>query len=158
MQPLQALAPFNPPLVVSRARFQCTVRVLLDGKALPSSRGAWIRTAIALPFWSPSKFCIQMTSRARDNADVPANMVEATEGMLLNVDKAASHIKQLRQFGIQIAIDDSGTGYSSLSHLGALEADCIKIDKSFISVIGYGVRSGSRCRAHCRNGRTCSQA
>ncbi|CAD6557096.1 putative cyclic di-GMP phosphodiesterase PdeC [Paraburkholderia kirstenboschensis] len=63
-------------------------------------------------------------------------MVEATEGGLLNVNRANRIIQRLRELDISVAIDDFGTGYSSLSYRGALEAAYLKIDKSFVSAIG----------------------
>ncbi|WP_041275105.1 EAL domain-containing protein [Desulfotomaculum nigrificans] len=48
-----------------------------------------------------------------------------------NTQNIISALKQLKEMGIQIAMDDFGKGYSSLSHLRQLPIDKIKIDRSF---------------------------
>jgi diguanylate cyclase (GGDEF)-like protein len=63
-----------------------------------------------------------------------------------NRDTAITILNSLRETGIQIAIDDFGTGYSSLSYLQELPFDRIKIDKSFIDLIGAGGNSEKICR------------
>lgn len=40
-----------------------------------------------------------------------------------------------KKLNVRIALDDFGTGYSSLAHLRTLNADTIKIDRSFVSDI-----------------------
>jgi len=52
-------------------------------------------------------------------------MVEATEGVFLDVNRVRNNICLLRDLGIQVAIDDFGTGYSSLGYLGSLQVDCL---------------------------------
>ncbi len=42
-------------------------------------------------------------------------------------------MKQLRELGLRIAIDDLGTGFSSLSRLRDLPIDLVKIDRSFVA-------------------------
>ncbi|WP_147634316.1 putative bifunctional diguanylate cyclase/phosphodiesterase [Treponema pectinovorum] len=62
---------------------------------------------------------------------------EITESVLIRSFEVAKFvITQLKELGITIALDDFGTGYSSLSYLRLLPLDVVKIDKSFIDIIG----------------------
>ncbi len=63
-----------------------------------------------------------------------------------NPDAAINILNVLRDAGVQVAIDDFGTGYSSLSYLQQMPFDLIKIDKSFIDMIGAGGSSENICR------------
>ncbi len=59
--------------------------------------------------------------------------LELTESALMEYSRdAAAVLMRLREYSIQIAIDDFGVGYSSLSYLVQLPIDQIKIDRNFI--------------------------
>jgi diguanylate cyclase (GGDEF)-like protein len=61
---------------------------------------------------------------------------ELTESVvMINVALAISKMKQLREQGIRISIDDFGTGFSSLSYLKYFPVDILKIDRSFVKDI-----------------------
>ena len=63
--------------------------------------------------------------------------VEITETTLMtNSELGMNNLKLIKDAGISLSIDDFGTGYSSLSYLNALDADELKIDRSFILGIG----------------------
>jgi diguanylate cyclase (GGDEF)-like protein/PAS domain S-box-containing protein len=63
--------------------------------------------------------------------------LEITESSLVtNADAAARSLARLRAAGVRICIDDFGTGYSSLAYLHSLPIDGLKIDRSFISLLG----------------------
>ena len=47
-------------------------------------------------------------------------------------------LKKLQNYNIAIALDDFGTGYANIGYLGRLHVDIIKIDRCFISKIGFG--------------------
>ena len=59
--------------------------------------------------------------------------LEVTESCLgADPERAKRSIKELRDRGIRISIDDFGVGYSSMSQLLELPIDELKIDKSFV--------------------------
>lgn len=63
-------------------------------------------------------------------------IIEITETTLMRDLKATVEIlKQLREAGIRLSIDDFGTGHSSLAQLRGLPVDEIKIDKSFVMTL-----------------------
>ena len=65
--------------------------------------------------------------------------VELTESMMMdNPEKVIKILKRLEDMGVTIAIDDFGTGYSSLSYLQSFPVNVVKIDRSFVQVIGEG--------------------
>lgn len=66
------------------------------------------------------------------------NMIclEMTETILLkSIESGITVVEKLRNFGVNVAIDDFGSGYSSLQHFKELPIDIIKIEKKFIDNI-----------------------
>ncbi|BBI35423.1 putative bifunctional diguanylate cyclase/phosphodiesterase [Cohnella abietis] len=62
--------------------------------------------------------------------------LEVTESMMIeSMDLVADKLTRLKEYGINIALDDFGRGFSSLSHLMRLPITTLKIDKSFIEHI-----------------------
>jgi c-di-GMP phosphodiesterase len=64
---------------------------------------------------------------------VVLEVTERTE--LPDLNKAALVVKQLREFGFRVAMDDVGVGHSGLSQMKGLGANTIKIDKFFVDTI-----------------------
>lgn len=60
-------------------------------------------------------------------------ITERTE--LPDLKKAALVVKELRELGFRVAMDDVGVGHSGLSQMKGLGANTIKIDKFFIDTI-----------------------
>jgi diguanylate cyclase (GGDEF)-like protein/PAS domain S-box-containing protein len=61
--------------------------------------------------------------------------LEITEGILADAIQSEQKLRQLKNLGFMISVDDFGTGFSSLSYLKRFQLDEIKIDKSFIDGI-----------------------
>jgi diguanylate cyclase (GGDEF)-like protein len=64
----------------------------------------------------------------------PSQLVlELTESMLMeDADESIEMLIELKEMGIQLAVDDFGAGYSSLTYLSKFPVDELKIDQSFV--------------------------
>lgn len=59
--------------------------------------------------------------------------IELTESLLLqDIEVGIKILRNMKQLGVQVSIDDFGTGFSSLSYLKRLPVDKLKIDQSFV--------------------------
>ena len=63
--------------------------------------------------------------------------LEITERVVLDkAGPARETIERLRRLGVRFTIDDFGTGNSSLNRIGAFPVSTLKIDQSFVQVLG----------------------
>ena len=87
------------------------------------------------------QFLADVRTVLRDSKLDPRRLIlEVTEGAIAETKSAVELLEQLRKLGIRIAIDDFGTGYSALGRLSSLPIDHIKIDRSFVEVLGRSER------------------
>ncbi|MBN8487461.1 MAG: EAL domain-containing protein, partial [Burkholderiales bacterium] len=109
--------------------------------------GAWRRAglpAVAVAVNLTPDFCLdagmadEVLEACRRHDVSPAMLeVEIVETALLEEGPAVQHnLQALRRQGVRIAVDDFGTGYSALSYLHRFEIDHLKIDRSFVALIG----------------------
>ena len=77
----------------------------------------------------------------RHGVDPGALCLEITETALIGeVADVQEVLAGLTATGVRIALDDFGTGYSTLVHLQRLNADVLKIDRSFVEQISRSRR------------------
>ncbi len=63
--------------------------------------------------------------------------LEMTEGLLMeDTETAHRGLRNLKDIGVRISIDDFGTGHSCLSYLRRFPIDVLKIDRSFVNEVG----------------------
>jgi EAL domain-containing protein (putative c-di-GMP-specific phosphodiesterase class I) len=77
----------------------------------------------------------EFIGRTLEKTGFPAKQLELeiTESALIeNPDATIECLKQWKELGVRIAMDDFGTGYASLSYLSKLPVDCLKLDQSLV--------------------------
>ena len=76
----------------------------------------------------------------RDAGTDPARLeIELTETIAVDHDEAAIRtVHQVRELGVQVAIDDFGMGHSALSRLQSFPVDRLKIDQTFVTPLTGG--------------------
>jgi EAL domain-containing protein (putative c-di-GMP-specific phosphodiesterase class I) len=104
--------------------------------ATAAARSDTARIAVnvsAVQLQSP-QFALSVTRALAASGLAPRRLeLEITETTLLGEsDAMLDSLRQLREIGVQVALDDFGAGYSSLSYLRRFPFDTIKIDRSFV--------------------------
>ncbi|WP_458385917.1 putative bifunctional diguanylate cyclase/phosphodiesterase [Rhizobium pisi] len=84
------------------------------------------------------KFAEEVFAVLQETGLAPSRLeLELTESSLIEDNSDVyTVLTSLRGRGVQISLDDFGTGYSCLSHLMRFDIDRIKIDRSFVSLLG----------------------
>ncbi len=101
-----------------------------------------------------------LVARARQAAGPGAPLcLEVTETELLaSTADAGKVLARLRREGARVALDDLGTGYASLAYVAGLEADVLKVDRSFTAGLGVHRASTAVVAALISLGRSLGQS
>ncbi|MDO9520046.1 MAG: EAL domain-containing protein [Pseudohongiella sp.] len=109
----------------------CSDLAELSSEGFPNLRSA-INISMQ-QFRSPSFISGIMQSLSNSKIDAARIELEITESVLMDEPEVViKALRQLKQLGITISIDDFGTGFSSLSYLRHLPLDRMKVDRSFV--------------------------
>lgn len=93
---------------------------------------------------------VKIVESALKESGLPANRLELeiTEDNLIgDTERTLAVLREMKDLGIHIAMDDFGTGFSSLGYLRRFPFDKIKIDRSFVSDIGEDTDADAIIRA-----------
>lgn len=81
--------------------------------------------------------------------------IELTEScMVRDFDRTLQALYALRDLGVGLSLDDFGIGYSSLSYLTRLPIGKLKVDRSFVRMLGASVEGEAVVRAIIALGRS----
>ena len=103
-----------------------------------------------------SRFQFQTPDLVKTVADILRNTglkskhleLEITENLVIrNARRSINYLRQLKEMGIKISIDDFGEKYSSMSYLKELPVDKLKIAMSFIQGISENKKDEAIIRA-----------
>lgn len=74
---------------------------------------------------------------AESGLDARSLTLEITESVLMQrSEQTLETLRRLKDLGLHLAIDDFGIGYSSLGYLQQFPIDMLKIDRTFVEVVG----------------------
>ncbi len=122
--------------VIDRLTEWVLERALTDLSALDSATEGGLRVAVNVSARSVCRTDFaKRVIKTLDRLDVPGEslIIEVTETALLNDPaRAAMVLRQLKDAGVSISIDDFGQGQTSLGYLSSLPVDELKIDKGFV--------------------------
>ena len=92
---------------------------------------------------------------ARSGFDGRNLTLEITESLFMNdLQATVEKLSRLKELGLKLAVDDFGTGFSSLSNLRSLPIDILKIAKSFVAGVTFGVEQSAVAQAVVKLART----
>ncbi|MCY7388279.1 MAG: EAL domain-containing protein, partial [Burkholderiales bacterium] len=103
-----------------------------------------------------SDFFASVAQALRKHA-LPASLLEleCTENIMIDDDTIVlAQIKDLRDHGVSLSLDDFGTGFSSLSYLTRFEFSTIKIDRTFVRALESDDRSRRLAESICAIGKS----
>ena len=131
----------------------------------------WIAVNVSPHQLRDARFADHVLEILREAGVPPSRLqIEIVESALLeNSQSTRAVLGGLRAAGIGIALDDFGTGYSSINYLQRHAIDKLKIDRSFVKMLGtsegVGHRQGDRGsgerpegQGHCRRRRDAGAA
>lgn len=112
---------------------------------VPGAGNLWAAVNIsARQLVSPDFPDIVHTAALAAGIDPAAVNLEITETVLMEQPELPSEtLHRLHDLGVGLSIDDFGTGYSSLGYIQWMSARTLKIDRSFVEVLGTDPQGAS---------------
>lgn len=121
--------------------------------------GGWTEATMAVNV-SPRQFLRGQLSEQlravleRHRLPPDALELEITEGLLMErSDTTQEVLREVRELGVRVAVDDFGVGYSSLAYLKRFAVHTLKIDRTFVAQLETDPEDREICAAIVAMGR-----
>jgi diguanylate cyclase (GGDEF)-like protein len=126
------IVPLGKLITASACRQLRVVRELAGCDALTMSVNVSPRQAVEPGFVAEVAAILESTGLPPS-----ALVIEITESLMLDASAASDgSLRQLRDMGVQLVVDDFGTGFSALEYFKRFAVHGLKIDRSFINGLG----------------------
>jgi diguanylate cyclase (GGDEF)-like protein/PAS domain S-box-containing protein len=105
----------------------------------PATDGLEVSVNISAHQLTDGKLPAAVRAALLDSGIAPHQLtLEITEGLLVeDGERIQRQLRELKQIGVRLAVDDFGTGFSALSYLRSFPLDVLKIDRSFVAGIDH---------------------
>jgi len=112
-------------------------------RQFPNDHPLFISVNISAKYFKHPNFVDNIAQVLKETGLNPSQLwLEITEKVSAANDESIIKIlKKLHTMGVRISLDDFGTGYSALSYLARFPITSLKIDRSFINMIGVNDES-----------------
>lgn len=100
------------------------------------ARGWQLKVAVNVPIMvlNESRFMDELRLLLKRHRIEDGLLIEVTESVFMSdYESLVLMLRDIRQYGVSLSIDDFGTGHSSLSRLRKLPVSELKIDRSFVT-------------------------
>jgi diguanylate cyclase (GGDEF)-like protein len=110
--------------------------------AYPQAANLAIAVNFSIAQFDDATLVDQVAEVLDETALEPQQLVlELTEtAFLRDSEMVGERMRELKQLGVRLAVDDFGTGNASLRHLARFPVDVLKVDRSFVERIGIDRR------------------
>ena len=126
------IVPLGKLITASACRQLRVVRDLAGCDAMTMSVNVSPRQAVEPGFVAEVAAILESTG-----LQPSALVIEITESLMLDASAASDgSLRQLRDMGVQLVVDDFGTGFSALEYFKRFAVHGLKIDRSFIAGLG----------------------
>jgi len=141
------------PLIESAGKISTVSRWVID-RAL-KDLSVWIDKSVRLSLnLSPLDFAeldiaLTLQTACLQHGVEPARLeVEITEGEWIRANKRViEQLSQIRELGVDVAIDDFGAGYSNFAYLHEIPANILKLDRSLVTDLESNPRNRTIARS-----------
>ncbi len=149
------LGPIAPPEFVRIAEengLASSLAELMISSAIEAAKSwpAHVHIGVNIsPMQLNREFVEVVRSALRANEFDPARLeIEVTEDALIrDFDLATLVFSRLREFGVQVAMDDFGAGFTTLGNLKRLNFDRVKLDRSIVQDVAEHRRAAAIVRS-----------
>lgn len=135
------------PMTLSILRLACRQMVAWQ-KRYREDAPLWVSVNLSGKHFAQPDLVEQIKEILEETQIHPSRLkLEITESAVMeNAERAIEMLREIKDTGVELCIDDFGTGHSSLSYLHRFPVGTLKVDRSFVCTMEDGSENGEIVR------------